>query len=63
MDAEKLKNYHVRQHKAVLAQLIDLKTERARLEKVPPSPRLSPRTCPPPCALLSPLVVLCAVAG
>ena len=62
-DAEKLKNYHVRQHKAVLAQAIQLEKERTRQENVPPSPRLSPRTCPPTCSLLSLLVVLCAVAG
>ena len=66
--ADQLKNYHVRQHQYVLAQLIELKKERKRQENVPPSPRLSPRTCPPPAPSShssphSSLLVLCAVAG
>ena len=62
MDVEKLKDYTVRQHKKVLAQLIELEKERTRQEKVPPSPRRSPRICPAPPSLVSPSFVMCAVA-
>ena len=62
-DADKVKNYAVRFSQKARAQLIELEKQRTRQEKVPPSPRLSPRTCPFPSSLLSPPFVLCAAAG
>ena len=58
---ERLQKFHVRLSQQARARMLEIEKERKRQEKVPPSPRRSPRICPHP-SLVSPSFVMCAVA-